>query len=386
MEDSSNDETRLQSVLNPEGVNPMTQQRKPGNTLIERGSPANQPKKTAKNRNQLTAVKALTRFRQPGLTRKKSKASNVSNNASKKFEKELKALRVEKSLLTEYGTDLRDIYNESDKNESLSIEEQKQKLNTLEEEYTSQTKTIKAAYEALQEKLESLNKASQDKYRTQIKNDLASVATSDSAFDLTKKQYMDGLNSLQRRRNTTKELDNAFRNIVPEVSAQTAEEQKEKASLTKTYLDVFSSGNSDLKYPKLNIQNAKTPFEQILLKVKAKTIEDTNEAKAYAELYAKLFVYMYLIYQFQQEDKTSLGDFLDLFKFSQEEVDFKTIFTDETISKLGTAIERLKDIEPMIEEAYFRIKPKTPENPNYTEQLLSSKEFLEKLPRLREVL
>jgi DNA-binding HxlR family transcriptional regulator len=371
MEDSSN-ETRLQSALNPEGVNPMTRQRKPGNKPIERQAPANQSK-TARNRN-LLAVKALTKFRQPGLTRKKkSKSSNVSNNASKKFEKELQALRVEKSQLTEYGTDLRDIYNESDVNESLNIEEQKQKLNKLDEEYSSQTKTIKDAYQALQVKLDSLNKTVQDKYRTQIKNDLASVATSNSAFDLTKKQYMGALDSLQGRRNSSKELDNAFKNIVPEV-------------ISKNLKDLFTSGDADLKYPKLNFQEAKTPFEQILIKLKAKTNQDTNEAKAYAELYAKLFVYMYLIYQFQQKDQTSLGDFLDLFKFSQEEVDFKTIFTDETISKLETAIERLKDIEPMIEEAYFRIKPKTPENPNYTEQLLNSKAFLEKLPRLREVL
>jgi hypothetical protein len=371
MEDSSN-ETRLQSALNPEGVNPMTRQRKPGNKPIERQAPANQSK-TARNRN-LVAVKALAKFRQPGLTRKKkSKSSNISNNPSKKFEKELQALRVEKSQLTEYGTDLRDIYNNADENESLNIKRQKEKLNELEEEYSSQTKTIKDAYEALQAKLDSLNTQNQDKYRTQIKNDLAAVATSNSAFNLTKKQYMEGLDSLQGRRNSTKELNKAFRNSVPEVSSINLK-------------DLFTSGDADLKYPKLNIQEAKTPFEQILVKVKAKTTQDTNEGKAYAELYAKLFVYMYLIYQFQQKDETSLGDFLNLFKFSQEDIDFKTIFTDDTILKLETTIEQMKDIEPMVEEAYFRIKPKTPENPNYTEQLLSSKEFLEKLPRLRELL
>lgn len=163
--------------------------------------------------------------------------------------------------------------------------------------------------------------------------------------------------------------------------------KKKKQIVSKqTLKNLFSSGNTGLKYPKLEIQEAKTPFEQILLKVKAKTIDNTNEAKAFAELYAKLFVYMYLIYQFQQKDNTSLGDFLDLFKFSEEELDFKNIFTDQAILNLETVLQQMEDQNPMIEEAYFRIKPKNSDNPKYTEQLVSSKEFLKKLHQLREVL
>lgn len=166
----------------------------------------------------------------------------------------------------------------------------------------------------------------------------------------------------------------------------TRKQKKKQIVLKQTLKNLFSSGNTKLNYPKLEIQDAKTSFDTILLKVKAKTIGNTNEAKAFAELYAKLFVYMYLIYQFQQTDTTSLGDFLTLFQLSEEEIDFKTIFTDQTISNLETVLQQMEDLNPMIEEAYFRIKPKNSDNPIYTEQLVSSKEFLEKLHHLRELL
>ena len=162
--------------------------------------------------------------------------------------------------------------------------------------------------------------------------------------------------------------------------------------IKQEFSTVFTKGKTsetgDVKYPTLEISEPKTPFERVLASVKQRTVANTPEGKAYAELYAKLFVYMYLLFQAPTGEKQSLGSFVDLFKDSQSSMDFSKIFTDKAIKKLQEykTLEKLNEVKPMIEEAYFRIKPRSPENPVYVERLLETKDFLERLPKLREVL
>ena len=225
--------------------------------------------------------------------------------------------------------------------------------------------------------------------KTRRREEIQTKLDTDSTLSKSeKKKLTDELTTIKTQLSTLKDSINEEAEVAKtrKILGFSTLPLKRETYIRDHYLQIFNTGDSQVQYPKIDIINAKTPFEKILVEIKSKTIDNNDEGKAYAELYAKIFVYMYLLSYAQKREKLSLGKFVDLFKDSQDTLDFSTIFTDKNISKLSSIIEKLDSIEPLIEEAYFRIKPKGEGNLEYKEQLIDSKEFLKKLPQLREIL